>query len=53
MLPQPRKIWPWMVTIALIIFVLQAPEAAARLASATVGVLSGAASALGVFVESL
>lgn len=53
MVPQPRKIWPWMLTAVFVIFLVQSPEAAAQIVSGTVGLLSAAAESVGVFVETL
>lgn len=54
MLPvQPKKIWPWVVTIVLVIFVVQSPEAAAALVAGVIGLLATGADALGAFVVAL
>ncbi|NYI95924.1 hypothetical protein HNR12_002201 [Streptomonospora nanhaiensis] len=53
MIPQPKKIWPAAAMIVFVLFVVQSPEAAARIVSGTFGLLSTAADAVGVFVETL
>ena len=54
MLPmQPKKIWPYVVTIVFLIFVLQSPEVAAGIVSGAISLLFTGADAVGTFVESL
>ncbi|WP_157982474.1 hypothetical protein [Nocardiopsis sp. FIRDI 009] len=50
---QPKKIWPYVVTIVFLIFVIQSPEVAASIVSGIASGLFTAADAVGTFVESL
>ncbi|MFL1429807.1 MULTISPECIES: hypothetical protein [unclassified Nocardiopsis] len=50
---QPKKIWPAVVTVIVVIFVVQSPETAAGIVSGAFGGLMTAADSVGVFIESL
>ncbi|MEV2278536.1 hypothetical protein AB0I72_23415 [Nocardiopsis sp. NPDC049922] len=50
---QPKKIWPYVVTIVFLIFVVQSPEVAASIVSGAVRLLFTGAEAVGTFVEAL